>query len=202
MEKFKPMPPTPPEVMQELSAINAEISAYKAKIAELSEKADSLVTKYPLEECRAMGCIHTARKQYQCAFCHSCIHSKYASGAYQDYFQQKEQKTKIPQKYPMLGWKAVACEGSFWNGEWHVRKVIKETERTLIVEYGKATEQLLKSTISRIEDVTYIEDRSGYTYFCADDLETLPTQIDLLHIAREERHIRNSTLVAPELEKL
>lgn len=200
MKTFKTMPPTSPEIMQELSAINAEISAYKAKIAELSAKADSLPEKYTLEECRAMGCIHTAHKQYQCTFCHSCIHSKYASGAYRDYFQQKKQETKIPPKYPVLGWKAVACEGSFWHGEWHTRKVIKETERTLIVEYGEGTEQLLKSTISRIEDVTYIKDRSGHTYFCADDLETLPAQVDLLHIAREEQKERNSRLVVPELE--
>lgn len=202
MEKFKPMPPTSKEVMERLSDIHQAITAHEDEIDVLKKEADSLVTKYTFEECRAMGCVHTCRKQFWCDHYRWCIHSKHASGASEDFFERKEAKVYIPQKYPMLGWKAVVCEGSNWRGEWHPRKVLKETDRTLIIEYGKESQQLLKSTAFQIEDVTYIKDRSGYTYFCADDPSTLDMQRDLLHIAWEEKREKNAALMAPVLKSL
>ena len=202
MEKFKPMPPTSKEVMDRLSEIHQAITAHEDEIDALKKEADSLVTKYTFEECKAMGCVHTCRKQMWCDHYRWCIHSKHASGAHTDFFKPKEAKVYIPQKYPMLGWKAVACEGSHWQGEWHPRKVLKETDRTLSIEDGKESQQLLKSTAFQIEDVTYIKDRSGYTYFCADDPSTLDMQKDLLHIVWDEKREKSMALMAPALKSL
>ena len=202
MKKFKPMPPTSKEVMERLSDIHHEIAAHKVEIDALKKEADSLVAKYTFDECKAMGCVHTCHKQMWCDHYRSCIHSRFASGAREDFFEQKEAKVYVPQKYPMLGWKSVVCAGSYWRGEWHPSKVLKETDRTLIIEYGNESQQLRKSTAFQIEDVTYIKDRSGYTYFCADDPSTLDMQRDLLHIAWEEKCEKNAALMAPVLKSL
>ena len=63
--------------------------------------------------------------------------------------------------------------------------------------------RLLKSTIFTLEDVTYIKDRSGTTYFCADDPATLDMQVTLLDVAYREQAERNyrevtSTLKTPD----
>lgn len=201
MEKFKPMPPTSKEVMERLSDIYQAIVAHEIEIDALKKEADSLVTKYTFEECRAMGCAHTCRKQCWCNHYWDCIHSKRASGAREDFFKQKEVTAHVPQKYPMLGWKAVARPGSFWSGKWHMDKVIKETDRTLTIADGPhTTQQLLKSTAFQIEDITYIKNRSGDTYFCADDPSTLEMQKDLLHIAWEEKREKDMALMAPALK--
>lgn len=203
MEKFKPMPPTSKEVMERLSEIHQAITAHEDEIDALKKEADSLVTKYTFEECKAMGCVHTCHKQMWCDHYRSCIHSRFASGAREDFFKQKEAKVYVPQKYPMLGWKSVACPGSFWSGEWHPDKVVKETDRTLIIADGPhTTKQLLKSTAFQIEDVTYIKDRSDYLYFCADDPSTLDMQRDLLDISWEEKREKSMALMAPVLKSL
>lgn len=60
--------------------------------------------------------------------------------------------------------------------------------------------RLLKSTIFTLEDVTYITDRSGTIYFCADDPEALDIQVTLLDVADKEWYERHSRLVTPMLE--
>lgn len=60
--------------------------------------------------------------------------------------------------------------------------------------------RLFKSTISTIEDVIYIQDRSGTTYFCADDPATLDMKVTLLDVAFKEQAERNCRLVTPMLD--
>lgn len=95
-----------------------------------------------------------------------------------DYYRAQEKKVYIPEKYPMLNWKTVVGKRNDY-----VRKVIKETDRTLILEGG---DQLLKSKVFTIEDVQYIKDRSGYTYMCADVPENVEMAKTLLEIQRTE----------------
>ena len=98
-------------------------------------------------------------------------------------------------EYPTLGWKKVTAPGLKWNGEWHGGwDVVKETEKTLVLSDKSI---LLKSTIHMIEDVIYISDRSGGTYFCADEPATLDMQLELIHIEFNEQCERNNRLVTP-----
>ena len=108
--------------------------------------------------------------------------------------------TKIKPRvtYPTLGWKSVVCTGSFWMGKWHPIKVIKETEKCLILEDKL---QLNKSTIYTIEDVTYIRRRNSITdYFCADDPLTLEIQKTLLDVAYKEQTERNCRWITPMID--
>lgn len=177
-----------PEVMEELRSIHKQIKDYEEKIWELKDHADSLVPKHDLAECREFGCTHTHHCQSYCQ-CHSwCVRSRYAHGAYRDCYEQKKAVIKPPENYPMLGWKSVACVGSHWNNEWHPKKIIKETDKTLILEDKT---QLLKSTIFILEDCTFIKDRSEYIFMCADNPETLDMQKTLLDVANAEWRERN-----------
>ena len=185
-----------PEVMDELRSTHEQIKAYKAKINELTERMDELVPKHDLAYCRELGCKHT----YQCKdFCHChswCIRSKWAHGAWRDCYEKNTPVFKPRVEYPTLGWKQVTTCGMKWDGVWHsFTKVIKETEKTLVLERN---EQLLKSTIFTIEDVTYIKSRSGTTYMCADDPDTLDMQVILLKVANSERNERTKHLITPE----
>lgn len=179
----KTIEPISPEVMAELQSIHSQISSYKTKISELTERADELVPKHTLEECREFGCIHTCHKQSFCECYTYCVRSKWAHGAHRDCFEKKKSVFKPRASYPTLGWKLAVCVGSHWRGEWHAKKVIKETDKTLILE-GKT--QLLKSTIFTLEDCTFIKDRSEYTYMCADNPDTLDMQKTLLEVAHRE----------------
>ena len=88
--------------------------------------------------------------------------------------------------YPTLGWKQVATHGAKWGDEWHgFHKVVQETDKTLLLDDAWKT-RLFKSTIFTIEDVTYIKNRSGTIYFCADDPEALDIQVTLLDVANQE----------------
>ena len=172
-----------PEVMAELKSIHEQISDYQSKIAELTERADGLVPKHDLEDCREFGCVHTCHKQSFCDCYTYCIRSRWAHGAYRDCFEKKKPVFKPRVEYPTLGWKSVACVGGKWCGVWHTDKVVKETDRTLILEDKT---QLLKSTIFTLEDCTFIKDRSEHTYMCADNPETLDMQKTLLEVAHRE----------------
>ena len=85
-----------------------------------------------------------------------------------------------------------------WKGEWHGGwDVVKETEKTLVLDDNTI---LLKSTIHMIEDVIYLSNRSGSTYFCADDPSTLDMQVALRDIEYKERCERNTRNVMGMLE--
>ena len=179
-----------PEVMEELRSIHSQIESHKAKIQELRDRADELVPKHDLAECRALGC----RETYQCKdFCHChswCIRSKWAHGAYRDCYEPAKKPVKLPTNYPTLGWKQVTTRGMKWDGVWHhFWKVVKETDKTLILDDKT---QLLKSTIYTLEDCTFIKNRMGSTYLCADDPETLDMQVILMDVAHKEWCERNS----------
>ena len=182
-----------PEVMAELQSIHEQISDYKSKIKELSEHADSLVPKHDLEECREFGCIHTCHKKSFCWYYECCVRSKWAHGATRDYYEQKKVAFKPPVDYPTLGWKTAVYVNANWNNKWHTKKVIKETDKTLILDDKTL---LLKSTISMIEDCTFIKDRREYTYVCADDPEALEMQVTLWNVAQKEWREQNSARLA------
>lgn len=179
-----------PEVMDELWSIHEQIKAYRAKINELTERMDELVLKHDLAYCRELGCKHTYQRKDFC-HCHSwCLRSKWSHGAWRDCYEPAKKPVKLPTNYPTLGWKQVATRGMKWNGVWHgFRKVVKETDKTLILDNK---EQLLKSTIYTIEDCTFIKNRMGGTYLCADDPTTLDMQVILLDVAHKEWCERNS----------
>lgn len=170
------MEPIPEETRAKLRSIQARIDELKAQIDDLNKEAYALVPKHTFEECKAMGCEHTFRNRWDC-HCH-CVRRKDYMGCFNDYYKAQEKKVYIPEKYPMLNWNTVV--GSCND---YVRKVIKETDRTLIVEGG---DQLLKSTVFTIEDVKYIKDRSGYTYMCADVPENVEMAKTLLKIRHTE----------------
>lgn len=185
-----------PEVMDELWSNHEQIKAYKAKINELTERMDELVPKHDLAYCRELGCKHT----YQCKdFCHChswCLRSKWSHGAWRDCYEPAKKPVKLPTNYPTLGWKQVTTRGMKWDGEWHhFWKVVKETDKTLILDDKT---QLLKSTIYTLEDCTFIKDRSGGTYMCADYPETLDMQVILMDVAHKEWCERNSRLRSPD----
>lgn len=186
----------PPEVMDELRSIHEQIKAYETKITELTERMDELVPKHSLAECRELGCKHT----YQCKdFCHChswCLRSKWSHGAWRDCYEKNTPVFKPRVEYPTLGWKQVTTRGMKWDGEWHhFWKVVKETDKTLILDDKT---QLLKSTIYTLEDCTFIKDRMGSTYLCADYPETLDMQVILMDVAHKEWCERNSRLITPE----
>ena len=170
------MEPIPEETRAKLRSIQARIDELKAQIDDLNKEAYTLVPKHTFEECKAMGCEHTFRNRWDC-HCH-CVRRKDHTGCFNDYYKAMEKKVYIPEKYPMLNWKTVV--GSYTD---YVRKVIKETDRTLILEGG---DQLLKSKMFMIEDVQYIKDRSDYTYMCADVPENVEMAKTLLKIRNSE----------------
>ena len=170
------MEPISEETRAKLRTIESRIDELKRQIKELEEDAYTLVPKHTFEECKAMGCEHTFRNRWDC-HCH-CVRRKGYTGCFNDYYRAQEKKVYIPEKYPMLNWKTVV--GSCND---YVRKVIKETDRTLILEGG---DQLLKSKVFVIEDVQYIKDRSDYTYMCADVPENVEMAKTLLKIRHSE----------------
>ena len=170
------MEPIPEETRAKLRSIQARIDELKAQIDDLNKEAYALVPKHTFEECKTMGCEHTFRNRWDC-HCH-CVRRKDYTGCFNDYYKAREKKVYIPEKYPMLNWNTAV--GSCND---YVRKVIKETDRTLILEGG---DQLLKSTVFTIEDVKYIKDRSGYTYMCADVPENVEMAKTLLKIRHTE----------------
>lgn len=185
-----------PEVMDELRSIHEQIEAYSAKINELTERMDELVPKHDLAYCRELGCKHT----YQCKdFCHChswCLRSKWSHGAWRDCYEPVKKPVKLPTNYPTLGWKQVTTRGMKWDGVWqHFWKVVKETDKTLILDDKT---QLLKSTIYTIEDCSFIKNRMGSVYMCADYPETLDMQVILMDVAHKEWCERNSRLITPE----
>ena len=170
------MEPISEETRARLRAVKSRIDDFKRQIKELEEGAYTLVPKHTFEECKAMGCVHTFRNRWDC-HCR-CVRRKGYTGCFDDYYRAQEKKVYIPEKYPMLNWKTVVGKRNDY-----VRKVIKETDRTLIREGGV---QLLKSKVFTIEDVQYIKDRSGYTYMCADVPENVEMAKTLLEIQRTE----------------
>lgn len=191
----KPKPPEmetiSPETRAKLKAIKARIDEFKAQIKELEEEAYWLVPKHTFDECKAMGCDKTYRNKWDC-HC-SCVRRKDYHGCFRDYYAKMKPVIKPHVEYPTLGWKQVTTRGAHWDGVWHwVKPVVKETEKALFL---KDKTMLLKSTIFVIEDVTYIKDRSGYTYLCADNPETLDMQEVLLDVADQEWCKQNRTLM-------
>lgn len=200
MTKPKPMEmePISAETYAKLRAISSRITELKCQIRELEEEAYELVPKHTFDECKAMECVHTYRNKWDCH--QSCVRRLHEKGNLHDYYEKKKPVFKPRVEYPMLGWKQVATRGAKWKGEWHgFHKVIQETEKTLLLDDAWKT-RLFKSTIFTLEDVTYIKDRSGSTYFCADDPATLDMQVTLLDVANREWCERNSRLVTPMLE--
>ena len=200
MTKPKPMEmePISAETLAKLKAIRSRIAELEDQITELKDEAYELVPKHTFDECKAMECVHTYRNRWDCH--HSCVRRLHEKGNFQDYYEKKKPVFKPRVEYPMLGWKQVATRGAKWKGEWHgFHKVIQETEKTLLLDDTWKT-RLFKSTIFTLEDVTYIQDRSGSTYFCADDPATLDMQVTLLDVANREWCVRNNRLVTPMLE--
>lgn len=191
MTKPKPMEmePISIETYAKLKAIRSRIAELEGQIKELEEEAYELVPKHTFEECKAMGCVHTYRNKWDCH--HSCVRRLHATHSLQDYYEKMKPVFKPRVDYPTLGWKQVATRGAKWKGEWHgFTNVIQETDKTLLLDDAWKT-RLLKSTIFTLEDVTYIKDRSGTTYFCADDPATLDMQVTLLDVAYREQAERN-----------
>lgn len=198
MQKPKPMEmePISVETYAKLKAIRSRIAELNAQIKELKQEAYELVPKHTFDECREMKCIHTYRNRWDCH--HACVRRKNEVGNLEDYYEKEKPVFKPRVTYPTLGWKSVVCKGSFWKGEWHPHKVIKETEKCLILEDKT---QLHKSTIRTIEDVIYIgRHNSNVDYFCADDPSTLEIQKTLLDVEFKEQCERNSKLVTPMID--
>lgn len=166
------------ETKEKLKAIASRINELREQIDELNEEAYSLVPKHTFEECKAMGCENTYQNRWDCH--HYCVRRKNYKGCFQDYYRQKEKVFKPKVSYPTLGWKTVVTEGSSY-----VRKIAKETEKTLVLDDSRKT-TLLKSTIEQAEDCIFIKDRSGTTYLCADDPDTIEMQKTLLKVLRRE----------------
>lgn len=200
MDKPKPMTMEiiSDETYAKLRAISSRITELKCQIRELEDEAYELVPKHTFDECKAMGCVHTYRNRWDCH--HSCVRRLNEKGNLHDYFEKKKPVFKPRTDYPMLGWKQVATRGAKWKGEWHgFHKVVQETDKTLLLDDAWKT-RLFKSTIFTLEDVTYIKDRSGTIYFCADDPEALDIQVTLLDVADREWCEQNSRLITSMLE--
>lgn len=145
-----------------------------------------------------MKCIHTYRNRWDCH--RSCVRRMHEMGNLEDYYEKEKSVFKPKVEYPTLGWKKVTTPGMKWKGEWHGDwDVVKETEKTLVLSDKTI---LLKSTIHMIEDVIYISDRSGSTYFCADDPATLDMQLELIHIEFKEQCERNVRIVTPMIDDI
>ena len=143
-----------------------------------------------------MKCIHTYKNRWDCH--RSCVRRMHEMGNLEDYYEKEQPVFKPKVEYPTLGWKKVTTPGMKWKGEWHGDwDVVKETEKTLVLSDKTI---LLKSTIHMIEDVIYISDRSGGTYFCADDPATLDMQVELLHIEFKEQCERTTRIVTPMID--
>lgn len=187
MSKFnatKTMEPTSPEVLEQLVSIHNEIRSLENQIAELKHKADSLVVKHSFEECREFGCVHTKHCRMYWVNNKSCVHSPTAHGAYRDEYKKKAPVFKPNVNYPTLGWRYATSRGSHYNGKWNwTVKVVKETEKTLVLDNG---EQLLKNSLRYIEDCTYISSRGGVTYFCANSKDIMDAHLMMLDIERSE----------------
>lgn len=184
------------ETRAKLKAIAARIDELNAQIKELQQEAYDLVPKHTFDECREMKCIHTYRNRWDCH--RSCVRRKHEMGNLEDYYEKEKPVFKPKVEYPTLGWKKVTTPGMKWKGEWHGDwDVVKETEKTLVLSDKTI---LLKSTIHMIEDVIYISDRSGSTYFCADDPATLDMQVELMHIEFKEQCERTTRLVTPMID--
>lgn len=184
------------ETRAKLKAIAARIDELNAQIKELQQEAYDLVPKHTFDECREMKCIHTYRNRWDCH--RSCVRRKHEMGNLEDYYEKEKPVFKPKVEYPTLGWKKVTTAGMKWKGEWHGDwDVVKETEKTLVLSDKTI---LLKSTIHMIEDVIYISDRSGSTYFCADDPATLDMQVELMHIEFKEQCERTTRLVTPMID--
>lgn len=187
------------ETRAKLKAIAARIDELHEQINELAKEAYDLVPKHTFDECREMKCIHTYRNRFDCH--QACVRMKNSSGkcfSHTDYYEKEKPVFKPKVEYPTLGWKTVTTPGMKWKGEWHGGwDVVKETEKTLVLSDKTI---LLKSTIHMIEDVIYISDRSGSTYFCADDPATLDMQVELIHIEFKEQCERNVRIVTPMID--
>lgn len=184
------------ETRAKLKAIAARIDELNAQIKELQQEAYDLVPKHTFDECREMKCIHTYRNRWDCH--RSCVRRKHEMGNLEDYYEKEKPVFKPKVEYPTLGWKKVTSPGMKWKGEWHGDwDVVKETEKTLVLSDKTI---LLKSTIHMIEDVIYISDRSGSTYFCADDPATLEMQVELMHIEFKEQCERTTRLITPMID--
>lgn len=184
------------ETRAKLKAIAARIDELNAQIKELQQEAYDLVPKHTFDECREMKCIHTYRNRWDCH--RSCVRRKHEMGNLEDYYEKEKPVFKPKVEYPTLGWKKVTTPGMKWKGEWHGDwDVVKETEKTLVLSDKTI---LLKSTIHMIEDVIYISDRSGSTYFCADDPATLDMQVELMHIEFKEQCERTTRLITPMID--
>lgn len=192
------MEPISIETYAKLKAIRSRIAELEGQIKELEAEAYELVPKHTFEECKAMGCVHTYRNKWDCH--HSCVRRLHATHSLQDYYEKMKPVFKPRVDYPTLGWKQVATRGAKWKGEWHgFTNVIQETDKTLLLDDAWKT-RLFKSTIFTLEDVTYIKDRSGTVYFCADDPATLDIQVTLLDVAYREQAERNYRQVTSTLE--
>lgn len=199
MEKKKilTMEPISEETHAKLRAIGSRISELRQQIKELEDEAYELVPKHTFDECKAMGCQNTYRNRWDCH--HACVRRRHERGALRDYYSPFPKCYKPEREYPTLGWKRVITRGMKWDGVWHGGKnVVKETAKTLILEDKS---QLLKSTIFTIEDVSYIKDRSGVTYLCADDPETLDIQTTLLDVVSREEIEKVKHMLAPQCEQ-
>ena len=184
------------ETRAKLKAIAARIDELNSQIKELQQEAYDLVPKHTFDECKEMKCIHTYRNRWDCH--RSCVRRKNEMGNLEDYYEKEQPVFKPKVEYPTLGWKKVTAPGMKWNGEWHGGwDVVKETDKTLVLSDKSI---LLKSTIHMIEDVIYISDRSGGTYFCADDPATLDMQLELIHIEFNEQCERNKPLRTPNTD--
>ena len=184
------------ETRAKLKAIAARIDELNAQIKELQQEAYDLVPKHTFDECREMKCIHTYKNRWDCH--RSCVRRMHEMGNLEDYYEKEKPVFKPKVEYPTLGWKKVTTPGMKWKGEWHGDwDVVKETEKTLVLSDKTI---LLKSTIHMIEDVIYISDRSGSTYFCADDPATLDMQVELMHIEFKEQCERTTRLVTPMID--
>lgn len=184
------------ETRAKLKAIAARIDELNAQIKELQQEAYDLVPKHTFDECREMKCIHTYKNRWDCH--RSCVRRMHEMGNLEDYYEKEKPVFKPKVEYPTLGWKKVTSPGMKWKGEWHGDwDVVKETEKTLVLSDKTI---LLKSTIHMIEDVIYISDRSGSTYFCADDPATLDMQLELIHIEFKEQCERTTRIVTPMID--
>jgi len=182
MDKPTPRPQMeviPPEVLERIAQIRRGIDERKAEIEKLRKEADGLVVKHTLAECRAIGCTHTHCGKYTCDMADFCMRSKSAHGAAHDYYNPPKPVFKPKVAYPALGWKTVVGG----NNRDYKCTIVKETDKTLVLHDKHV---LLKSTIYHIEDCTYIKDRSGYTFTCADDPASLDMRLMLLDVVHQE----------------
>lgn len=87
--KYIDPPVITPDVLAQLAKIHDTITEKEAEIETLMTKADNLVKKCTIEECRAMGCMHAKGCRLQCVVRGSCCRSKWAHGGCKDMFQRE-----------------------------------------------------------------------------------------------------------------